>query len=103
MLLDLARRQSSGQMLRVGSGAAVSEPSIRSAGRPGGAVPTRFVAMRKFVLLLALLPFPIRFALPDPSLFGYFFQRGFFVCVFFGHDFAHALGDAYGLGWQQSK
>src|ERR1700674_174757 len=84
------------------SSASVSEPSIRSAGRPRAAVPTWFAAMRTVVPLLAPLPLPIRFALSNPALFGYFFQRGFFVCLFFGHDFTHALGDAHTLGWGRS-
>ena len=42
--------------------------------------------------LLAHLPLPVGFALADAALFGYFFQRGFFVRVLCGHDFAHALG-----------
>jgi len=53
-------------------------------------------------MLFPPLPLPIRFALPDATLFGYFLQRGFFVCLFFGHDFTHALGDAHTLGWGRS-
>src|SRR6266404_617125 len=53
---------------------------------------------RKFVLLLPPLPLPIRFALPDAALFGYFLQRGLFVCLLFSHDFAHAMSYAHALG-----
>src|SRR6266404_6378795 len=49
---------------------------------------------RKFVLLLPPLPLPIRFALTNSAFFCYFLQRGFFVCLFFGHDFTHAMRDA---------
>src|SRR6267378_3577538 len=98
MLLDLARQQNSDQIRHVGSSASVSEPTIRSAGRPRAAVPTWFGATRTVVLLLPPLPFPIRFALPDAALFCHFLQRGFFVCLLLGHDFTHALGDAQALG-----
>src|SRR6267142_4246930 len=98
MLLDLPRQKNSDQIRRVGSSASVSEPSIRSAGRPRAAVPTWFVAMRTFVLLFAPLPLAIRLALPDAALFGYFFQRGFFIRLLPGHDFAHALGYAHSGG-----
>src|SRR5260221_13012402 len=43
--------------------------------------------------LLPPLPLPIRFALPNATFFCYFFQRGFFIPLLFGHDFAYALGD----------
>src|ERR1700680_2804022 len=101
MLINItrfARRRNSCEIRRVGSRASVSEPSIRSAGRPRAAVPTRFVVTRKFVLLLPPLPLAIGFALPDAALFGYFLQRGFFVCLLFRHDFAHAPGYAHALG-----
>ncbi len=41
------------------------------------------------------MPLPIGFALANPALFGHFFQRRFLVCLFFGHDLAHTLSDAY--------
>src|SRR5208283_3073782 len=51
---------------------------------------------------LSPLPLPIRFALANAALFGYFFQRGLFVGLLRGDDFAHTLGNACGLGCGRS-
>src|SRR5229473_7893162 len=73
------------------------QPSIRSA--PGEGIRATWLAARRSSCpLFAPLPLPIGFALPDAALFRYFLQRGFFIGLFFGHDFAYALGDAHGLG-----
>src|SRR5208337_2891157 len=65
---------------------------LRSAARTNASRPTWVV------LLFALLPLAVRFALANAALFRNFFQRGFLVGLLFGHDFAHALGYAYGRG-----